>query len=154
MLLKPESKNMELLSRMNRSKKVLASLVILGMLAVLSGCSGKDEKAARDKNVDPKVQKLKLLPEFYADHLYSPGENEQGSWVAMAFDDKGRMIACDQYGYLYRLTIPPVGSDTTIKTKVEKLDIHIEGDTASLKLGYAHGLLYAFNSLYVMVNDE
>src|SRR5688572_18224523 len=29
MLLKPESKNMELLSSMNRSKKVLASLVIL-----------------------------------------------------------------------------------------------------------------------------
>ena len=154
MCLKPELKKMGLLFDMNCYKKVFASLVIVGMFAVLSGCSGGDKSPARDKNVDPKVQKLKVLPDFYADHLYSPGENEQGSWVAMAFDDKGRMIACDQYGYLYRLTIPPVGSDTTIKTKVEKLDIRIEGDTASLKLGYAHGLLYAFNSLYVMVNDE
>lgn len=73
----------------------------------------------------------------------------------MAFDDKGRMIASDQYGYLYRVTIPPIGSDTNkSKVNVEKLAINIKGDTASLKLGYAHGLLYAFHSLYVMVNDE
>ncbi|MEP7111612.1 MAG: c-type cytochrome, partial [Ferruginibacter sp.] len=104
---------------------------------------------------DPKIEKLKLPPGFHAEHLYSPGENEQGSWVAMTFDDKGRMIACDQYGYLYRITIPPIGSDTaTSKVKVEKLEIKIIGDTARLKIGYAHGLLYAFNSLYVMVNDE
>ena len=39
----------------------------------------------------------------------------------MTFDDKGRMIASDQYGYLYRITIPPVGYDTTKdKVKVEK----------------------------------
>ena len=104
---------------------------------------------------DPKLEKLKLLPDFRADHLYSPGENDQGSWVAMAFDDKGRMIASDQFGFLYRVTIPPVGSDTTkSKVRVEKLAITIPGDTAAFKLGYAHGLLYAFHSLYVMVNDE
>jgi putative heme-binding domain-containing protein len=134
--------------------KLFASIVILPVFAIMSGCSGGEKNRNSERKVDPKVEKLKLLPDFYADHLYSPGENEQGSWVAMAFDDKGRMIAADQYGYLYRLTIPPVGSDTNSKPKVEKLDIHIEGDTASLKLGYAHGLLYAFNSLYVMVNDE
>ena len=128
-------------------------LAIIFLFALGSGCSGNKDNTT-PQNLDPRVEKLKLLPGFHADHLYSPGENDQGSWVAMAFDDKGRMIACDQYGYLYRLTIPPVGSDTTAKTQVEKLDIHIEGDTASLKLGYAHGLLYAFNSLYVMVNDE
>ena len=137
------------------SKKVQVLLVIFTLVTILFHCSDKEQKADSQGKVHPKVEKLKLLPDFYADHLYSPGENEQGSWVAMAFDDKGRMIACDQYGYLYRLTIPPVGSDTnTSKINVEKLDIKIEGDTASLKLGYAHGLLYAFNSLYVMVNDE
>ena len=107
MCLKPELKKMDLLFEMNCYTKVFASLVIAGMVAVLSGCSGRDKNPARDKNVDPKVQKLKVLPDFYADHLYSPGENEQGSWVAMAFDDKGRMIACDQYGYLYRLHHSP-----------------------------------------------
>ena len=40
----------------------------------------------------PKVAKLKLLPDFKAEHLYSPSEHKNGSWVAMTFDDKGRMI--------------------------------------------------------------
>ncbi len=56
--------------------------------------------------INSKVDKLKLQPGFKAEHLYSPSENGQGSWVAMAFDDKGRMIASDQYGALYRITIP------------------------------------------------
>jgi putative heme-binding domain-containing protein len=104
---------------------------------------------------NPKAQKLKLQPNFKAEHLYSPSEAGNGSWVSMTFDDKGRMIASDQYGYLYRLTIPPVGADTnTAKIKVEKLDISVEGDTSRIKMGFAHGLLYAFNSLYVMVNNN
>ena len=127
-------------------------VVFFGFILLGNSCSqpGSDKKV-----VVSKIDKLKLPTGFHAEHLYSPGENEQGSWVAMAFDDKGRMIACDQYGFLYRITIPPVGSDTaTSKVKVEKLDVQISGDTAKLKIGYAHGLLYAFNSLYVMVNDE
>lgn len=139
-----------------KSNKLLqVPITVIFLISILASCNNKEEKNTQQATSDPKVEKLKLLPDFRADHLYSPGENEQGSWVAMAFDDKGRMIACDQYGYLYRLTIPPVGSDTNkSKLQIEKLDIKIEGDTASLKLGYAHGLLYAHNSLYVMVNDE
>lgn len=106
---------------------------------------------------NPKIQKLKLQPNFKAEHLYSPSEAGNGSWVSMTFDDKGRMITSDQYGYLYRLTIPPIGADTnTNKLKVEKLEIKVEGDTSSgkIKMGFAQGLLYAFNSLYVMVNNN
>jgi putative heme-binding domain-containing protein len=102
----------------------------------------------------PKVDKLKLLPDFKAEHLYSPSEHKNGSWVAMTFDDKGRMIASDQNGFLYRIVIPSIGADTnTVKIKIEKLII---GDTtvAKIGMGYAHGLLYAFNSLYVMVNHN
>ena len=127
-------------------------LVFFGFIVLGTSCS---QPAPDKKALDSKIEKLKLPTGFHAEHLYSPGENEQGSWVAMTFDDKGRMIACDQYGYLYRITIPPIGSDTaTSKVKVEKLEIKISGDTAKMKIGYAHGLLYAFNSLYVMVNDE
>jgi putative heme-binding domain-containing protein len=134
----------------NQSVKFL--LVFLGLILLATSCS---QPSSEKKQVDPKTEKLKLPPGFHAEHLYSPGENEQGSWVAMTFDDKGRMIACDQYGFLYRITIPPVGSDTAAsKVNVEKLDIKIAGDTAKLAIGFAHGLLYAFNSLYVMVNDE
>jgi hypothetical protein len=136
------------------SVKLLLAVTVVIVLGVYSTTVRKiGYNTPADDN--PKVQKLKLPPNFRAEHLYSPSEAGEGSWVAMTFDDKGRMITCDQYGYIYRLTIPPVGSDTnTTKIKVEKLDIKIEGDTSRLKIGYAHGLLYAFNSLYVMVNDE
>src|SRR5262249_12705589 len=48
----------------------------------------------------------------------------------------------DQYGPLYRITPPPVGGKPS-ETKVEKLPIDI---------GEAQGLLFAFDSLYVVVN--
>ncbi|QIP16217.1 c-type cytochrome [Spirosoma aureum] len=105
---------------------------------------------------DPKIDKLKLLPGFKAEHLYSPSDNKQGSWVAMTFDDKGRMITSDQYGFLYRLELPPIGAGSQ-QPKVEKLNVGVvqPGDTTKkVGMGYAQGLLYAFNSLYVMVNNR
>src|SRR3982751_1394569 len=123
-------------------------LVFVSLIALEISCTQPaSEKKAESKGPVSKVDKLKLPEGFHAEHLYSPGENDQGSWVAMAFDNKGRMIACDQFGFLYRITIPPVGYDTAkAKVKVEKLEIKIAGDTASMKIGFAHGLLYAFNS--------
>src|SRR5262249_13835944 len=56
---------------------------------------------------------------------------------------KGRLIVSDQNGPLYRITPAPLGEP--VKTRVEKLD---------LPLGGAHGLLWAFDSLYVMVNED
>jgi len=99
---------------------------------------------------DPKTEKIVVPEGFVIEHLYSPSDNDQGSWVAMTFDDKGRMITADQYGFLYRLEIPAIGSGT-VKPKVEKLTMGT--DTTKVAMGYAQGLLYAFNSLYVMVNN-
>ncbi len=76
----------------------------------------------------------------------------------MTFDDKGRLITSDQYGALYRLEVSPIGNSTA--PKIEKLIIGTADsqreDTTTLKIGmgYAQGLLYAFNSLYVMVNHN
>ncbi|MFN7626531.1 MAG: hypothetical protein ACK5PZ_06845, partial [Pirellula sp.] len=36
---------------------------------------------------------------------------EEGSWVAMCVDLKGRLIVSDQYGKLYRVTPAPSGED-------------------------------------------
>lgn len=80
---------------------------------------------------------------FQVDLLYTVPKEEQGSWVSATEDDRGRLIVCDQYGSLYRLTPPPLG--TTGPTAVEKLKV---------EMGGAHGLLYAAGSLYVMVNEE
>ena len=126
------------------------------IFSVISCRDKNDSNVVDQKSSDPKVNKLKLPAGFHAERLYSPGDNDQGSWVSMTFDNKGRMIACDQFGGMYRLTVPPVGDSS--KPKVEKLVIGKPdpNDSATNKfgMGYAHGLLYAFNSLYVMVNHN
>lgn len=128
------------------------SILLLGLgLTLAIGCVKKEE--VRQLSGNPKLDKLKLPDGFVAELLYSPGENDQGSWVAMTFDDKGRLITSDQYGFLYRLELPPIGSDSTIKPKVEKLQIGNVADSL-VGMGYAQGLLYAFNSLYVVVNNN
>ena len=144
---------------MNSNLKAPTKLLFVLIGFMFLGIYATTNKAVQNfrRNAEPKIQKLKLLPNFNGEHLYSPSEAGNGSWVAMTFDDKGRMITSDQYGYLYRLTIPPIGSDTnTSKIKVEKLEIRMNEDTSSgrIKMGFAHGLLYAFNSLYVMVNHN
>lgn len=101
---------------------------------------------------NPKIDKLKIPEGFVVEHLYSPGENGQGSWVALTFDDKGRMIAADQYGFLYRLTFATKESEEA-KPQVEKLIVGNVNEP-QVGMGYAQGLLYAFNSLYVMVNHN
>jgi putative heme-binding domain-containing protein len=87
---------------------------------------------------------LKVMKDFKAELLYTVPKPTQGSWVNMCVDPKGRLIVSDQYGALYRITPPAIGGKAD-ETKVEKLD---------LPLGGAHGLLYAFDSLYVMVNEN
>lgn len=140
---------------MQFNRNGLLNLVLALFILVMASACKKQEPVTKG---NPKIDKLKLPEGFQAEHLYSPGDNDQGSWVAMTFDDKGRMITADQYGALYRLELPHIG-DTT-KPKIEKLIIGSEADrstdTTTLKIGmgFAQGLLYAFNSLYVMVNHN
>lgn len=89
------------------------------------------------------AEDLDLPADYTAELLYSVPKEEQGSWVAMTADPKGRLIVSDQYGKLYRVTPPAVG-DENAEIDVEPIPV----DT-----GMAHGLLCAFDALYVMVND-
>ena len=89
------------------------------------------------------VTAIKSLPNFKVELLYSVPTSQQGSWVSLTHDAKGRLIASDQSGSLYRVVVPQVGGDTQ-QTVVEKIPVDI---------GMAQGLLYAFDSLYVVVND-
>ncbi len=80
------------------------------------------------------------LPEgFSAKVVYSVPVKEQGSWVSITTDPKGRLITSSQYGGLYRIT--PAAGDG--QAKVEKL---------TAKIGRAQGLLCAFDSLYVVAH--
>jgi len=79
---------------------------------------------------------------FKVERIYSVPSGEQGSWVSMTVDDFGRLITSDQDGKLYRVTPPAISGGETI---VEPINLDI---------GRAHGLLCAFDSLYVMVNGK
>ncbi|MFZ9839539.1 MAG: c-type cytochrome [Opitutaceae bacterium] len=118
---------------------------------------------------------INVPPGFKVEMLYSVPRNDQGSWVSLTPDAKGRLLASDQYGGIYRITVPPLG--TTAGLKVEKLDLDLNrvavpapapeeprkgknekakektGPVEKLEVG-AHGLLYAFDSLYIMVNEN
>lgn len=134
----------------------LLAIVLPIALAISFSIKNEDAFFIAD---DPKVANLKLPQGFKAERLYGPSEHEEGSWVSMTFDNKGRIIASDQYGYLYRINVPAIG-DTINKTKVEKLEVlkdpafMTDTTTGKVSMGYAHGLLYAFNSLYVMINHR
>lgn len=97
---------------------------------------------AQDYKAKP-ADTIKALPGFEVEHIYTVPQKEQGSWVSMTLDTKGRFIVSDQYGKLYRVTVP-IG-DKQAKVAVEAIDLDI---------GHAQGLLYAFDSLYVVVNSK
>lgn len=86
---------------------------------------------------------LKVPKDFKVDLLYTVPKDKEGSWVAMCMDPKGRLIVSDQYGKMYRLTLPPL--NISAEPQIEQIEAEI---------GFAQGLLYAFDSLYVMVNEE
>ena len=136
-----------------RFVKVLSSLIVC--LLLWTSCSN-DKSTGQTQTIVSKIGKLKLQPGFQVEHLYSPSERNMGSWVSMTFDPKGRLIASDQYGALYRLELAPTGVDSVLKIEELHVGKSNPGDTSKQKIhmGYAQGLLYAFNSLYVMVNGK
>lgn len=142
------------MKQLTRTKGFLSFILLVSVISIAFTFSKKEEFQVAD---NPKVANLKLPPGFKADWLYGPSENEEGSWVSMTFDNKGRIIASDQYGGLYRLKVPAIG-DTVTKIQVEKIDIPDDpkagpkSPKVKVNMGYAHGLLYAFNSLYVVIN--
>lgn len=84
---------------------------------------------------------ITTLPGFEVELVYSVPKLDQGSWVAMTVDTKGRLITSDQGGSLYRVT----PGKTTEDTKVEKL---------SVPIGQAQGLLCFEDKMYVVVNGN
>jgi hypothetical protein len=88
------------------------------------------------------VELIKVKKDYKVELLYSVPKQTQGSWVSLCTDPKGRLIASDQYGKLYRIAPPSLGGSADA-TRVEELPVD---------LGEAQGLVWAFDSLYVVVN--
>jgi len=91
---------------------------------------------------------FELQPGFQAEKLFTVPKDELGSWVSIAFDDKGRLLASDQGDLgICRVTLPPPEVEGGA-TKVERLDF----SACDIQPTAAQGMLYAFDSLYLSIN--
>ncbi len=140
----------------------LLSTLALGALLLLQGCSPAETATADTTDSPPSVNEasgeanapegFRIADGFRVERLYSVPRDEQGSWVSLAVDPRGRLITSDQYGPLYRVTPPPIGE--TGPVVVEALELQIrdaDGEPVGRPIGAAQGLKYAFESLFVMV---
>ena len=116
--------------------KLLPLLLLTGQLAFGADAYHLDEDTG-----------ITLPDGFDAELLYSVPAG-QGSWVAMAFDPKGRIIVSDQDDKgVFRVTVP-----------TDKTEISVEGlkgfpydpiPWGEREVGGALGFLHAFDSLYM-----
>ncbi len=131
-----------------------AALLVIGTVGALAANAPKKKDATKPKRSDPAgpsvgenkatpLERIKVVKDFKVELLYSVPAESQGSWVNLCLDSKGRMIVSDQYGGLYRFPPPPPGQPLD-PAKIEKVPAEIRA---------ANGLLWAFNALYVAVND-
>jgi putative heme-binding domain-containing protein len=119
-------------------RKIATTLFAAFFLALTALAAEADKDVPTDL-LD--VSNIKVAKDFKIELVYTVPRKTQGSWVSMCLDPKGRVIVSDQNGALYRVTLP--GSDGG-PAKTEKIN---------LNTGFAHGLLWAFDSLYVAVNE-
>jgi hypothetical protein len=123
----------------------VTSLLLLAAL-VTGTAHAQDSSSTRRNTFDATatpVNKIHLPEGFKTELLYSIPKEKEGSWVNLCIDSKGRLIASDQYGGLYRVKLPPTGEAKPVG--IEKIPAQI---------GEAQGLLWAFDCLYVVVNSD
>jgi len=120
--------------------KITTALLLLS--CILFSCKNDTtETLAEEKNKEIAFN----LPEgFVLEDLYQPSSNEQGSWVSLAQGPNDIIYACDQYGKIYYFEAPAIDQE------LESQDVQ----ALDLEIGEAHGMMWAFNSLYVAVNKR
>lgn len=127
--------------------KPLAVLIVVSAIAYYFVSRGRTDE---DNYVLDADTQITLLEGFDAELLYAVPPS-QGSWVAMAFDPKGRIIVSDQDSQgVFRVTLAKEG-DPSSKIGVESLKgfPYVPVPWGKRTVGGALGFLYAFDSLYM-----
>ena len=89
------------------------------------------------------IDRIKALKDFQVELLYSVPGADQGSWVNLCVDNKQRILVSDQYGGLYRFAAPQPGQPLDPQS-IQKVPADIRA---------VNGMVWAFDALYVGVND-
>ena len=134
----------------------IASISFACLLLACPIVSDAQEKKAKSKPKQPAavgpsiggnkatpIDRITVAAGFKAELLYSVPGTEQGSWVNLCTDNKGRLLVSDQFGGMYRITPPPAGEKIT-KDMVQKVPADIRA---------INGMVWAMDALYVGVND-
>ncbi len=136
-------------------KTALFILITLSSTFALAQAKGKEAKKPAPKkkqtvpgettgaNVATPIERITVAKDFDVELIYSVPGKDQGSWVNLCVDPKGRLIVSDQFGSLYRLT-PPAPGETLRSTDVVKVPVDIRA---------VNGMLWVGDALYVGVND-
>jgi len=91
-----------------------------------------------DNSETPDTTAITVADDFKVEMLYEVPKKEEGSWVSLTTDDKGRLLASDQRDAgLYRITVSESAQQTSVE--VEKMPVEISG---------AQGLVWHDDSLY------
>ena len=85
-------------------------------------------------------EELILQPGFKAELLHLVPKSEQGSWVSLAVSPEGDLVAGDQGGVLWRISLKDPN-----KPVVTKIDTKFFG---------CHGLLFAHGALYACTSEK
>ena len=145
-----------------RLKPVLA-LALVATVCV-SAASAQTAKAKKPKprrpaSVGPAIGGNKATPVdritaakgFKVELLYSVPGQDQGSWVNLCTDDKGRLLVSNQFGGLYRIT-PPAAGEAVQATTVGLAPITISEPTR-IKANSFAGLLLEKKKFISSVSD-
>lgn len=90
--------------------------------------------------MEDKTADYQVAPGFALNRMYQVPKG-RGSWVSMTVDGSGRLLCSDQYGKIYRVTLPAEGKNETV---AEPIDLPLQG---------AHGLLWHEGVLWISVNE-
>src|SRR6185436_11401029 len=115
---------------MNTLFHVTTTLLVIALLSPIASGQIRKGKSRNEPPADDgrapqatPVSQIKVAKDFKVELLYSVPRNE-GSWVSMCTDDKGRLIVSDQANAgLFRVTPPPVGQASSLP-KVEPIKLN------------------------------
>lgn len=124
---------------MDVKNSILKCIILSFFCLLIIACSSNSERVILGRITQDGI----TLPKgFEIEKLYSPKEHQQGSWVSITKDDKGRFYTSDEFGNIYRVSLPNA-TNSLDSILVKKLYVNI---------GMAQGLLWHEDVLYALVN--
>ena len=97
-----------------------------------------------NKLVEDQSTGFSVQPGFEVDLVYKVDNSKYGSWIAMAFDHKGRLVVSDQdKAGTFIIDLPPVG-ETLQDSMIKKLPLESSW----------RGMLFAFDHLYMCAQNR